>query len=147
MKKYKIFITALLLMVVSFMQGISQQIVKAEYFFGPDPGVGNGVDIPISPTDSLDITFTADIIDFEPGIYSYSTRFLDENGTWSQTTFRQLTIEPLHKTGKIIAAEYFYDSDPGVGNASSIELTVVCPSTSAMTWIGVPRLSSCIAKL
>ena len=114
------------------------KIVKAEYFIGTDPGVGNGIDIPIPQSDTIDITFNADISTFEPGNYSICTRFMDENGIWSQTNYRNLYIEPEHKTGKIIAIEYFYDNDPGVGlgnyipieNSDSLDISLDIPVPS-----------------
>ncbi len=59
----------------------------------------------------------------EPGNHTFCVRTRDSYGTWSTMNSSNVYIEPVHKTGQIIAAEYFYDNDPGVGAAYNISLS------------------------
>lgn len=122
MKLYKISLTAILLCFLGLLHGNAQQIIKAEYFFSPDPGVGNGIDIPITPGDSIDISFTADFSSLEPGHYSVFVRLKDENGVWSQSINRHLLIEPPQVTEPVSLVEYYFDADPGAGNGLPINI-------------------------
>ncbi|GAB4325013.1 MAG: hypothetical protein Kow00127_17730 [Bacteroidales bacterium] len=113
----------ILLLLVLSASGIAQQINKAEYYIGNDPGFGNGFDIPVTPGDSVNLDFSIDLAGFPPGEYQVCLRTMDESGIWSGTFFRRLIIEPENKTGAIIALEYFYDTDPGIGQAELIPVT------------------------
>ena len=93
----------------------AQQIIKAEYFIDTDPGVGNGINIPITPGDDLDVSFSAGFPGLESGFHMLSVRVMDENEVWTHNGTRNIYIESEINTGQIIAAEYFIDDDPGVG--------------------------------
>ena len=101
----------------------AQQITEAEYFFDTDPGVGNGINIPLTPGNSIDMTATADLSALGMGYHSILVRVKDENGVWSVGKFKTIFIKPEAKTGQIIAAEYFFDDDPGIGNGTAIQFT------------------------
>jgi len=101
----------------------AQQIVKAEYFFSPDPGVGNGTDIPLTPGDSVNLNFMADFSGLEPGYYTVFVRIMDENGVWSLTGNRYLIVQSPQITEPVSSAEYFFDEDPGAGNGFPINFT------------------------
>ncbi|RLD60088.1 MAG: hypothetical protein DRJ05_05315, partial [Bacteroidetes bacterium] len=106
-----------------FFSSYAQQIIEAEYFIDTDPGVGNGIDIPITPDENIEISFSTDLPGLETGYHTLSVRFMDENGTWTLSGIRNLYVEPEAKTGQIIAAEYFFDTDPGVGNGIPLSIS------------------------
>ncbi len=104
-------------------------IVAMEYFFDADPGVGNGVDIPISSGDLTEVTFDADFGNLPDGYHNLMVRVKDENGSWSIvyaddvfkfTVPEVTTLEPLPL---IIAMEYFFDADPGYGNGTPVAVS------------------------
>ncbi|MEQ9304689.1 MAG: hypothetical protein RJQ14_12345, partial [Marinoscillum sp.] len=57
------------------------------------------------------------------GFHQLLIRFKNEQGAWSETQSRSFYIESTTQTGAItdiVAAEYYFDSDPGVGKATSL---------------------------
>jgi len=99
-------------------------IVKAEYFFNEDPGVGNASEISIVPGQQIEgISFSADISELEQGFHNLYLRAKDENGKWSLTNTHTFYKDQLLPPGpQIVKAEYFFNEDPGVGNASEISI-------------------------
>ncbi len=100
-------------------------IVKAEYFFNTDPGIGNGTEIPVSAEQNIEgVNFTADIIDLEIGFHDLYIRTKDENDLWSLTNVRSFYIDYFEETpADIVKAEYFINSDPGIGNGTEIPVS------------------------
>ncbi|HPO63881.1 MAG TPA: fibronectin type III domain-containing protein, partial [Candidatus Kapabacteria bacterium] len=100
---------------------LAAPIVAAEYFIDNDPGLGLATLISLTPTDSVNILDSLSTADLALGIHYISYRFKDDNGSWSHTkTGRFYVIEtdttPQIIAAPIVAAEYYYDSDPGQGN-------------------------------
>jgi len=101
-------------------------INRVEYFFDADPGLGNGIAIPI--TSAVDVTQSLGLPlnSIADGFHILYFRARTTDGRWSipvaKTVFvqqnAQSTITPLLK--KI---EYFFDVDPGVGNGTTIALS------------------------
>ena len=102
----------------------AQNIVKAEYFLNTDPGFGNGINIPVTAGSQIsDISFVADISSLDLGFNHLYIRTKDENGKWSQTNVRTFYKETVYPTAQnIVKAEYFFDTDPGFGNATPVTL-------------------------
>ncbi len=108
----------------------AQLISQAEYFFNSDPGVGNGLSIPITPGANISQSFSADISNLPGGFHSLYIRTY-QNGVWGffgprrtfyiddlSATIPQGDIDP-----NIEAAEFFFDQDPGPGNGEPISVT------------------------
>ena len=99
-------------------------LVAGEYFFDSDPGIGNGIAISgISSADSIKLNFTANLSDLNQGFHNLYVRVKNNAGSWSlyevrtfyiQGNAQQDTLSPL------LAGEYFFDSDPGIGNGIAI---------------------------
>ncbi len=114
-----VFVTGVLFCCSSF----AQQINKAEYFFDSDPGVGNGTAIAVpSPADSVDITGSASTVGLGAGFHKLFIRARYTTGKWSLYEGRNFFIfAPAAFTQYLITnAEYFVDTDPGVGNGTTI---------------------------
>lgn len=98
----------------------AQGISAAEYFIDNDPGVGNGTSIAITPTPNDSISFATNIptTGLSQGFHYLSIRVKEGNGIWGLYEARGFytTANVPNKPG-IAAAEYFIDTDPGVGNA------------------------------
>jgi len=98
------------------------KLIKAEYYFDSDPGFGNGTTIPLTASNNIsDVILNIDLSNLSTGFHSFYIRTQDENGSWSITN-----NQAIFKTGSavsnpnIVAAEYFFDTDPGFGNGSLI---------------------------
>ena len=94
------------------------KINKAEYFFNTDPGFGNGVDVPVTPAQTVNLTIVPDISSLPVGFFYFYMRMRDENGRWSLTAKELLYKEAAISTplSTVVGAEYFFNEDPGFGN-------------------------------
>ena len=108
-------------------------ITDAEYFFDADPGLGNGISVPV--TDGINVSLnnlSLDLSGLSNGVHTVFLRTKDANGTWSQTSNKTILIEPGYSpppaaASNIVAAEYFTSGaglggDPGFGQATAISV-------------------------
>lgn len=91
----------------------------AEYFVDEDPGQGNGITIPISNKTIL--SFNVETSKLSIGAHNVSVRIQHINGKWSDIATRPFIVVEPHKETNLVL-EYFYDLDPGHGNAQQVEL-------------------------
>ncbi|QHT69791.1 hypothetical protein GXP67_25670 [Rhodocytophaga rosea] len=120
-------IGCLLVMGLSGASGTAwaQTVSSAEYFFDTDPGVGNGTSITITAGASVEINAEIDMTSLTTGTHILFVRTRDSNGRWSLMEGRTFLIQdaPVISTPTITAAEYFFDTDPGNGNGTSLSVT------------------------
>ena len=102
-------------------------ITKAEYFFDADPGFGSGVNVTLLAGEQTPVvgnkSFNADISGLAAGVHQLFLRVKDANGQWSisnRTFFYKAPVIASGVLPYIVAAEYFFDSDPGFGSGSNI---------------------------
>jgi hypothetical protein len=105
---------------------VADEIVEAEYFIDAiDPGPGNASPLPLEAAgDPVDFVATA-ATNVAPGIHALSVRFKSSEGLWSVSRTRYFNVideEGILLAEEIVAAEYFVDADPGVGQGSAINL-------------------------
>ncbi|HTH56905.1 MAG TPA: gliding motility-associated C-terminal domain-containing protein [Cyclobacteriaceae bacterium] len=103
----------------------STVLKKVEYFFDNDPGIGQGVSLPISASGSENNLFTIDISSLSVGFHQLAVRYRDDQGKWTHFVHRTFYIVPptnLNANTKITKTEYFFDSDPGQGNGTSLPI-------------------------
>ena len=125
MNKY---ITILFFVVFNF-QLAAQSIKKVEYFFDTDPGVGNGIAIPVSTSDTVRLSAaTISSSALSTGLHSLYIRSKNDNG-WGLTESFPLYIVPVINASKLISAEYFIDTDQGAGNG--IPIIIGSPTDTA----------------
>lgn len=100
-----------------------------EYFFDTDPGLGNGTEISVIPDiDISNILTNINLNGLSNGSHTLYLRSRDENNKWSMTTGKVFVIDhdPVYPTAQtqpnIAYAEYFFNSDPGFGNGTSISI-------------------------
>ena len=105
------------LMILSITTAFAQIVNNAEYFFDHDPGPGNGTPISVS-TPGVSVSFPAHIpINLSPGFHWLGIRVKDSDGKWSLFQRRNFYVsQPGTDLPIITKAEYFFDTDPGVGN-------------------------------
>jgi hypothetical protein len=112
---------------------IVMTIVQAEYFIDTDPGVGNGIPLTVPGGTS---TFSASIntAPITPGRHLLFIRIRSTAGDWSMYEPREFFVqEPIGR------AEYFFDTDPGVGNGIPVNISTISDFTFN-TSIPVPAL-------
>lgn len=114
-----------LLLTTATLCGNAQTITGAEYFVDADPGVGNATTLTVSAAESVSVDFARALNGLSPGFHKLNVRYFDSEGRWGKTNGRYLFVPstPVALENDIQAAEYFVDSDPGVGNATP--LTVI----------------------
>lgn len=129
-------------MVMLSRVAVGQVLNQAEYFFNDDPGQGHGINLPITPAASIDVTFNIPTTSLSNGFHSLHIRMRDSNKKWSHFASRHFFIVPPASippvSTNIVAMEYFFNTDPGQGNATPIAVAagadvtqnVVIPITS-----------------
>lgn len=115
--KAKMFAAALLMLVTVSLT--AQTVNRAEYFFDTDPGVGMATSIATgTPSDSINVSASISTTGLTPGEHYLFIRTKNAGSQWSLHEGRLITIKP-----KIVAAEYFIDVEPGVGNGTPLSFT------------------------
>jgi|GEM_PF-709007 len=122
----------------------------AEYFIDTDPGIGNGISIPV--TSSTDVTvnnYPVNLSSVNSGVHRIYVRTRDTKGAWSltnaQTFFKLFTnaIIPSNSVASgITKVEYFIDTDPGFGKGISIPITSSNDITASNVAIDLSALSN-----
>ncbi|MEM6642270.1 MAG: cadherin domain-containing protein [Bacteroidota bacterium] len=101
-----------------------ERLVAAEYFFDTDPGLGNGTALSITTENTVSSTFTVDASALSTGYHTLTLRVQDDLGQWSVNYTGRFYIINLPVTSdQIIAAEYFFDDDPGLDEGTALTLT------------------------
>ena len=102
-------------------------VTAMEYFIDEDPGVGMATAVAITPGSEIDINAIVSSIGLTDGFHSIGFRARNDNGSWGFTELRLFFIQgqdPLEGTpSDVRAVEYFFDTDPGQGNATSLSIT------------------------
>ncbi len=100
------------------------RIKAAEYFYDTDPGFGNGAAITVAAlTDSFSSgTLSFSTTSLDPGVHHLFVRVQDSADQWSLYEGRTFYIKDAASApaSRLFAAEYFYNTDPGLGNGISI---------------------------
>lgn len=105
-------------------------VVKAEYFIDTDPGPGNAVNLPITSGRDVSITnFAANIGGLNDGVHHFFIRTQDAAGSWSllnrfvvSVVSATVSFPPHAAVQNLTALEYFFDTDPGLGNATPLNV-------------------------
>jgi hypothetical protein len=113
------------LAMLGWMSLPAQDITHLEYFIDFDPGIGQATDIAITPNTLIDESFTVPMTTLENGTHLIGVRVMQENGTWGQTYARVFLKQTSQNIPlpTIVAAEYFIDADPGIGQATDVAIS------------------------
>jgi hypothetical protein len=95
------------------------QITNLEYFINTDPGPGLATPIPISPSDSIDIVFSPNLAGLPQGLHRLFVRAKDNNELWTFAVKKEF----YYYSGAITELEYFWNTDPGIGNGIDVPIT------------------------
>src|ERR1700737_1682220 len=109
-----------------FCRLAAQNITAAEYFFDTDPGLGNGGAIAVAtPGTTVTLNPSISTASLSQGFHSLSIRTKDASGVWSLYESRTIYLSSAaSNAGPIVSAEYFIDTDPGVGNGTALSVGV-----------------------
>ncbi len=104
-------------------QSNTANIASAEYFIDTDPGVGNGTALTMSGG-VINQNYSIPTTGLSDGIHKLYVRIINDNGTWSIYDKNVFYLNPNNSnTANIASAEYFFDTDPGVGNGTTLAMT------------------------
>ena len=133
---------------------VTQQVTALQYYYNSDPGVGiagNGAIINVTPSGNLDQTFSLPVPASLPnGIHKLYVRCKDEYGRWSTSERRMFYVSSVADgTRDLVAYQYYFDTDPGVGIAGSGGIVPVTPTASLNSTIAItlPNLANGIHQL
>ncbi len=102
-----------------------QHIRYAEYFIDQDPGLGKATSLSFTPGTHAEIHHTIPIHEIDNGFHLLYTRVKDADGKWSQTNQSAFFVKSLtgNTNSDIRDVEYFFNQDPGFGNAHPLSFT------------------------
>ncbi len=99
-------------------------IVAAEFFIDTDPGVGNGTPVTVTPGPNSSFVVSFPTVPLSAGFHFVAIRTRDADGKWGLFENRGFYISTqTNNVSNIVAAEFFVNTDPGVGNATAITIT------------------------
>ncbi|MBN1340446.1 MAG: hypothetical protein JXA03_14045 [Bacteroidales bacterium] len=105
----------------------AKDVVSLEYFFDTDPGFGNGMSLPVTTGLAINENYVIDITSLTVGFHVIFFRVQDSDGVWSFTDKRDIfkirLPDPQPPAKDVTALEYFFDTDPGFGSATSLPVT------------------------
>ncbi|HRG59614.1 MAG TPA: T9SS type A sorting domain-containing protein [Bacteroidia bacterium] len=118
----------LLFILISY-NSYSQSIVRGEYFFDTDPGIGAATNFTFgSVTDSVETTLSIPTNGLSLGLHVLYLRTLNDSGSWSLSEARMFNIINQTSNTSIATAEYFFDTDPGVGAGTALSVGTAADS-------------------
>jgi hypothetical protein len=96
-----------------------EELVEAEYFFNSDPGLGNANPLALSEL-AFDGNLELSLEGLMNGVHTLYVRVKDARGIWSLYSQHNVVITNPTSGTTLVAAEYFFDTDPGIGNATAL---------------------------
>ena len=110
-------------------------LVTGEYFFNADPGFGNGTPVSFTPGSTVNIpALNVNIGSLTPGFHFISFRFRDDRGRWTHASAHSFYVIPPVTSDlatSITRIEYFFNTDLGPGNNTSIPITAGSPQNNS----------------
>lgn len=111
-------IAVLLLMAAAPLCAGAQTV---EYFWNTDPGIGRGQKLAAAAQSDGYATVQIDAAALSRGANLLGMRAAVK-GRWSQTLWNIVLVEPQATDGTAATAEYFWNDDPGIGQATTLSL-------------------------
>jgi hypothetical protein len=113
--------------VFQIVGSMQEELVEAEYFFNSDPGLGNGQPISLSNL-AFEGSLELSVAGLPNGVHTLYMRVKDARGIWSLFSQHNILVTNAQPGTTLIYAEYYFDSDPGQGNA----IPLVVPQSSVI---------------
>jgi hypothetical protein len=116
------------LMLLALFSARTQVITKMEYFVDTEPGFGNGIDIPVISSADVTASFNINASGLVPGVHMVCVRAMEdntggENRVWSAIAASLFITVDLDAVPGIARLEYFIDTDPGYGFATTVPIS------------------------
>jgi hypothetical protein len=111
----------------------AQNITRIEYAFDTDPGYGLATPVSFTPESNLAIATTLDFTGLSEGIHILYIRAMDDSSRWGNTIAKPIVVDNI-LPANVIMAEYFIDTDPGIGNGIAVSIP---PSTSLVSTFSI----------
>lgn len=118
----------------------AQTVKKIEYFFDADPGLGNGISIPLIPSALIDTTVILNVSSLSQGLHQLFIRAQDGDDQWSLYHVFPVIKGTAAQPTLVQKIEYYFDNDPGFGNGAAINFlpsgqidTTVTINTASLT--------------
>jgi hypothetical protein len=104
--------------------GNAQTVTQVEYAYDIDLGVSKNTVVTINPQQAdVNFAFTIPSSGLTPGYHKLYLRTKNSDGHWSQTSMRLVEVPFTSSLYIINRGEYFFDVDPGFGNATPITIS------------------------
>lgn len=123
--------------------GQDENITAMEYYIDTDPGVGNGTAITFTSGASVSFTLSIPTASLSVGMHVVVIRAQDDDGVWGIIESRAFYVSAttVGAVANVTSLEYFFDADPGVGNATPVTVTA-SSSVNIFQSINVSALAS-----
>ncbi|WP_370088098.1 T9SS type A sorting domain-containing protein [Ekhidna sp.] len=117
-------------------------IVEAlEFFVDTDPGSGLGTPISVSAAAEITTSEALATSGLPTGFHTVYLRGKLQDGSWGPYSSQTIYVEEVQSTSdQIIAVEYFFDTDPGVGNGVPVSTTLPTNAINELVNIGTSTL-------
>ena len=100
----------------------SGNLSRMVYFLDNDPGLGLARSVGSIGGNNLTVDIPIDLAGYTPGLHVFGVRARDTQGRWSHTHSRPLLISAGGVSLPLTGLEYFFDTDPGYGQATPITI-------------------------
>lgn len=110
-------------------------IDKLEYFVDTDPGIGNGISIPISAGTNLTHDFSISLAGTSDGFHTIYLRAKTNSGLWSHSFAKPVFVQGNSQSAgasPLKRIEYFLDIDPGFGNGAIVPVSSTVADQSVL---------------
>ncbi|MBN8706341.1 MAG: T9SS type A sorting domain-containing protein [Bacteroidetes bacterium] len=100
-------------------------VAGLEYFFDSDPGQGLGHSISVDSDTLISRNLSVNLENLSPGFHAIYFRAKTELGLWGIPVMKPLLVEIItsDSTDHIEIVEFFFDSDPGLGQGETIPVS------------------------
>lgn len=119
---------------------VANNVITGEYFIDDDPEFNQGIAFTITPQST---NITQDILvqltsNLSIGFHKLYFRLKDQAGKWSHTLRYNIEVIESISTINIVAAEFFFNTDPIFGNATSIIVVADNPNSDGTWTFNIP---------
>lgn len=108
--------------IANFSASLNNTITAAEYFIDTDPGTGNATVLNMASGSNLNTRFAIPLTTVATGIHILHIRVKNNLNQWGLYARQAFYKSPQILGNNIVAAEYFVDADPGVGNGEVLPI-------------------------
>ena len=121
-----------------------EELTRIEYSWDKDPGVGKGRTLTFTPGTTVDLSQKLSVSGLSAGMHTLYLRAVS-TGHHSLTYTRQFYVPPTEH--KVQAIEYWFDNDPGVGQATRMAATLTGDSLTKAFDVNVAGLAEGVHKI